>query len=55
MSCLTEELGDPLCTMEERLLTKRVSGWVEWKNFSKLLKDMHGYLTAHMLFFWICK
>lgn len=55
MSCLMEELVDPLCTMEERLLTKTISGWVEWKNFSKLLKDMHGYLTARMLLFWICK
>lgn len=47
MSCLIEEAGDPLYIMEEFL----GFDWV--KNFSKFLKDMHGYLTASMLFFWI--
>lgn len=55
MSCLTEEGGDPLYIMEEMLVTKRAFDCVEWKNFSKLPKDMHCYLTASTLFFQIRK
>lgn len=48
MPCLTEEVRDPLFIMEELLVTKRAFDW-ERKNFSKLLKDIHCYLTAGML------
>lgn len=55
MSSLAEEVGDLFHIMVELLVTKRAFDCVEWKNFSKLLKDIHCYLTVSMLFFWIYK
>lgn len=52
---LAEEVGDLFHIMEELLVTKRAFDCVEWKNFSKLLKDIHCYLTVSVLFFWIYK
>lgn len=55
MSSLAEEAGDLFHIMEELLVTKRAFDYVEWKNFSKFLKDILCYLTASMLSFWIYK
>lgn len=55
MSSLAKEVGDLFHIMEELLVTKRAFDCMEWKNFSKLLKYIHSYLTASMLFFWIYK